>query len=249
MTSYQDRYVAFIDILGFKNLVAKSEEDPQLLERLVSALAELNDYVGLQQAMDQTKNDTSGFFKGMFRISTFSDSVLISTNANSLGLMLLLMIVTLISNKLFEQGILSRGGISRGKMIHTENIAIGAGLIKAYQLECTTAIYPRILIDDSILNDPTINQIDLKKKLRQDFDGLWHLHIFEKSVMELNSIAIDPTKNNIKNNFMEAGRKEVENSIKNSTSLSVKAKSIWLARYFNEYAHEHNLEHISLTSS
>lgn len=246
MSTYQERFVAFIDILGFKDLVERSENEPHLLERLVAILDEVNDYSSLQRSMDSTPNDKGKYFNGMFRISTFSDSILISTKSDPLGLMLLLMIVTTMCNKLLHQGVLTRGAVSKGKMIHTERIAIGDGLIKAYQLESSTAIYPRILIDDSILSDGRIKQKELRKRLRQDFDGLWHLHIFEENVMKLNSLSTASKNSVLANAFMEAGRKEIEHSIKNSKNLSVKAKAIWLARYFNEHANNFKLELISV---
>jgi len=37
---YEERYVAFIDILGFSSLVNRAEKDSSLLERLASVLEE-----------------------------------------------------------------------------------------------------------------------------------------------------------------------------------------------------------------
>ena len=40
MHQYEERYVAFIDILAFRPLVNRAEEDAKLLERLASVLEE-----------------------------------------------------------------------------------------------------------------------------------------------------------------------------------------------------------------
>ena len=138
MHQYEERYVAFIDILAFRPLVNRAEEDAKLLERLASVLEEQEMYSALETNMDSLgKNDPKGFFQNMFRMSTFSDSILISTKINPIGLGLITMLSTIICNRLLHQGIFTRGAISRGKLIHTNAIALGSGLIKAYELERT----------------------------------------------------------------------------------------------------------------
>jgi len=47
---------------------------------------------------------------------------------------------------LISKGVLFRGGITTGKLIHTEEgILFGQGLIDAYKLETNAARFPRIL--------------------------------------------------------------------------------------------------------
>ena len=53
---------------------------------------------------------------------------------------------------LFEKGILFRGGLTIGNLIHNENGTVfGQGLIEAYQLESKNAIFPRIILSDKLI--------------------------------------------------------------------------------------------------
>jgi hypothetical protein len=185
---YEERYIAFIDILGFSSLVNRAETDATLLERLVSVLEEKEMYAVIGKKMDDLgNNDPRGFFRDMFKMSTFSDNILISTKINPIGLGLITILGATICNRLLHQGIFTRGAISKGNLIHTNAIALGAGLIKAYELERTAGIYPRILIDESIRKDmDAVAQGGNPDLRRQDFDGLWHLHILhpERGITE-----------------------------------------------------------------
>jgi len=185
---YEERYVAFIDILGFSSLVDRAETDSNLLERLASVLEEVQMHSALEESMDSLgDNDPQAFFRNMFRMSTFSDNIVISTKINLIGLSLITMLSTIICNRLLHQGIFTRGAISSGKLIHTNSIALGAGLIKAYKLESTAAIYPRILLDENIVRDmDALEKQGGTPDLRcKDFDGLWHLHILHPKILEM----------------------------------------------------------------
>lgn len=235
MLQYEERYVAFIDVLGFKSLVDRAEADAKLLERLATNLEEVRTYSALGATMDASAiNDPENFFHNMFRMSTFSDSIIISTKINLIGLGLIAMLSGIMCNKLLHQGIFTRGAISAGKLIHTESIAFGAGLIRSYSLENSAAIYPRILIDERIVHDmdALAKQGGSPELRRQDFDGLWHLHILHSS---LSHNAASDSKE-LDSEYMALARQEIEDAFRSAENLAVKAKIFWLARYFNEYA-------------
>jgi hypothetical protein len=249
MCQYEERYVAFIDILGFRSLVNRAEADANLFERIVSALKEKETYSEIGKMMDSfSDSDPNRFFRDMFRMTTFSDNIVISTKNNTIGLGLITTLVAIICNRLLHQGIFTRGAISKGKLIHTNPIVLGAGLIKAYELEKTAAIYPRILIDENI-----VSEMDALKKQggaldlrRRDFDGLWHLHIFHPALLEMNSQTSKSEYRALNNHdYMALGRKEIEISLR-SDDVGVRAKSGWLARYFNECAVSFGLSKIQV---
>jgi len=207
-------------------------------------------YSKLETNMDSFgTNDPKGFFLNMFRISTFSDNILISTKINLIGLGLITTLSTIICNRLLHQGIFTRGAISSGKLIHTHEIALGAGLIRAHELEKTAAIYPRILIDKSIVLDMNAlakqgGSLDLR---RQDFDGLWHLHILHPGILDLTSHTSGSEYESLNHDYMALGRQEIESALRSADNLAVKAKIGWLARYFNEYAVSFGLQEIKVT--
>ncbi|MBW8039110.1 MAG: hypothetical protein FVQ85_03830 [Planctomycetes bacterium] len=250
MQQYEERYVVFIDILGFKKLVERAEEDAKLLERLASILEERNKDKNIGEHFDAaSKIDSSDYYYNMFRISTFSDSIVISTKIDLAGLQLIIMQSAQICNRLLHQGVFARGAISKGKLIHTNTIVLGNGLISAYNLEKSAAIYPRILLDKSIVKDMGALPIQsgLPDLRRQDFDGLWHLHILHPSIMNTNSHDLK-SKHDALNNFdyMALGREEIKKAFQSSDDLAVKAKIGWLARYFNEYAVSFDLPKIQV---
>ena len=54
--------------------------------------------------------------------------------------------------KAMEKGVLLRGSIVCGKVIHTEKKLFGPAFIKAYEMERTRAIFPRIIIDKNVFD-------------------------------------------------------------------------------------------------
>jgi hypothetical protein len=172
-------------------------------------------------------------------MSTFSDSILISTKINAIGLGEIIFISAVICNRLLHQGVFTRGAISKGKLIHTNTIVLGEGLIKAHEMQETAAIYPRILIDESIIHeiDDLMKQGGTPDLRRQDFDGLWHLHILHPAILDMNSHTSKSEYEALNHDYMTIGRQEIENTFRaNADNLAVKAKIGWLAKYFNECA-------------
>lgn len=70
-------------------------------------------------------------------------------------------------------GFLIRGGISVGKIIHTRNAVFGPALNRAYEIESTMAIFPRIVIDENVLP-----HLPLIPSLIVQEDGLYFLDPF-----------------------------------------------------------------------
>lgn len=163
---YERRLVAFIDILGFKEIVRQSEKDPTKVRLLHSVLNYLKNWevsenwnlrlVEIEE--DAQKRGVEKFdITGKTNSTSFSDSIVVSVkvdeNVNE-------MTSTLITNLayigaiLLEKGILFRGGLTIGNIIHNDNGTVfGQGLIDAYRLESNSAKYPRIIISDKLLNE------------------------------------------------------------------------------------------------
>lgn len=227
MENYENRFVAFIDILGFKELIRRSENDSAILDRLLEVLAQFSELIDIRKKI--SGEDSSVW---TYQVSTFSDNVVISTRQTKEGLIFLLLVATLLSTRLLQKGIFTRGAISSGKLIHTDKIVLGNGLIKAYQLESGTAIYPRIIVDDEIVS---MNP-EIKNRVRRDFDGLWHLHVFHKAINSIVAYTEGFEGGAITEEYLSAARREIEHSIEDAPTLAVKAKITWLAKYFNENA-------------
>lgn len=77
--NYEDRYVIFLDILGFKNMVMKSENNPNLLEKINKIL----------NRIQEIKTDDVLLTKSDRQVSIFSDSIIISYSSIKPGIVFL----------------------------------------------------------------------------------------------------------------------------------------------------------------
>ena len=162
---YEERLVVFIDILGFKEIVKQSEKDPSKVKLIYSVLNYLKNWeipekwdlklVEIEE--DAQKRGVANFdIRGKTNSTSFSDSIVVSVKVdNNVNEMASTLIVNLanIGAILFEQGILFRGGLTIGNIIHNENGTVfGQGLIDAYKLESNNAKYPRIIMSDKLIS-------------------------------------------------------------------------------------------------
>lgn len=163
---YENRLVAFIDILGFKDIVKQSEKDPSKIKLLYSVLNYLKNWEASENwslrlveiEEDAQKKGVENFdIIGKTNSTSFSDSIVVSVKVdNNVNEMASTLIVNLayIGAILIEKGILFRGGLTIGNIIHRENGTVfGQGLIDAFKLESTNAKYPRIILSDKLLKD------------------------------------------------------------------------------------------------
>jgi len=86
-------------------------------------------------------------------ITTFSDCLVISFKAieKSEVFHTLLEIKWMIM-RLIYRGILCRGAITYGKLIHTDEVLFGPALTEAYILETKVALYPRVILHKDIID-------------------------------------------------------------------------------------------------
>lgn len=164
IVEYENRVIAFIDILGFKEIIKESEQDTSKIELVYSILEylkalETSDKWTLQllEIEEDAQKRGVGNFDVRNRINTtaFSDSIVISVKIDeNVNEMVSTLIVNLayVGAMLLEKGILIRGGITIGNIIHKENgIVFGQGLIDAYILESKNAKYPRLIVSNKLI--------------------------------------------------------------------------------------------------
>lgn len=157
---YEERVVAFVDFLGFKNLIKESANDNAKLIRIYSALdAAVDDSadayireIGFQRTPDDFDD----------RLNTFSDFIVMSVRANveEIGLMVYFLFKK--CRELLNLGFACRGGVTFGKLLHDKfdpldpslnrraQKVFGPAFIEAYQLESEHADGPRILISNKV---------------------------------------------------------------------------------------------------
>jgi hypothetical protein len=145
---YAEKFVAFIDILGFSVLVRESVTPAGRigLKQLLQALEHPNP-AGPDQIIVGRIGDIS---KSGHQMSYFSDSVAISTDPTEAGLFHLVNHVERIALRLLKLGFLCRGGVTKGLLYHCDNIVVGPALVEAYDLEKNSAKTPRVIVADEI---------------------------------------------------------------------------------------------------
>ncbi|MDY8026143.1 hypothetical protein [Paenibacillus polymyxa] len=166
--------VAYLDILGIAARMKRGYERQKLA---MNKLHNLYDF-----SMNISKEiDMEGYSDIQFKI--FSDNIIIVKKLSEQPEKRLLDIKALlfcVSNfQCLEVkdsvGWLVRGGISIGELFIDETMVWGEALLKAYDLESNSAIYPRILLDSNLL--PQIGpDEELTEFVRKDFDNLCFLN-------------------------------------------------------------------------
>ena len=174
MKEYKDCYVAFLDILGFKNMI-NNKSCSELFEVFESIKASSHTFVNLNDKDMET-------FKHI-EYTIMSDSVVVYIDANlDDALFALLCTCQTIQMDLLNNGILMRGGIARGTLFREEYVIFGKGLSNAYLLESNIASFPRIVFNRELLNDGNEHNVGIPQDawhyilIAQDDDELYYIN-------------------------------------------------------------------------
>lgn len=158
--AYENRVVAFVDILGFKEVIQRSKNDPELVSRIFYALDVRKD--SWAEAYSKEVEFTYGpeFFDDRFH--SFSDCIVMSVSSRIEDVGLLIYSVFKICRQLLNQGFVSRGGIAMGDLYHHDDsgedkksrrapsMVFGPAFIDAYQFESSHADGPRVILQNSV---------------------------------------------------------------------------------------------------
>ncbi len=161
--SKEKRYVAFFDILGFKEAVRNDLDEAwgALEDVRVSMEETLNIFLKTPNDIILTRN------KERTAATNFSDSIIIfSREGNTKNLHSILISSTAFFAKSLERCIPLRGGISFGKFYFNfeKNLFCGDPLIRAYEI-AESAQWSGIIIDDNVAKHYLKNPITSDGKL------------------------------------------------------------------------------------
>lgn len=132
---YKQRLVAFIDVLGFKNLVYGATTGP------------IEAYYGFLLS-----NFRNAVAQRGFEFMLISDSIVIHCDDDIQNFSELVKMINIAQAGLMGRGVLMRGAISHGGLFvdKPNSIVVGTGLINAYNLEAQ-ARFPRTIVDRSLV--------------------------------------------------------------------------------------------------
>jgi len=217
---YEQHAVAFLDILGFSALIAQIESDQSKYDQLIYALRKIRQY---QDFAGSTSTSQS-----KLEVSVFSDSISISAKLEDI--LSILWSCGYLFGDLLYHGVALRGGVAIGKLHHEDGIIFGEGLVNAYKLESSAAIYPRIVFSkEAVAALPA----GAAKFIKEDFDGLSYLDCFEfrpppPMATELEADGYDP-----RTVYLKEIRKHIASSVSSAKNLNHFAKWQWLANKYN----------------
>lgn len=146
MKEYKDCYIAFIDLLGFKNIVKSytCDEICQLYEKIVE-----------EYTITVTTSGTPLFDHSKLSIKIMSDTICFyieSSIDNSLAGLIAICNYFQVRLMRLSEPILTRGAIVRDRIYAEGDITFGPGVVKAYLLEEKVAKYPRIILTKSVID-------------------------------------------------------------------------------------------------
>jgi hypothetical protein len=208
---YSDKYVAFIDMLGFKQLVQSFRTNHRRLEEMHEVLERLKE----RERRDSIRS---------CKITAFSDSIIVSANTDSLSD--LIHLCGELQANMLVQGILLRGGVSKGLTFHNDGIVYGEGLIRAYELESGFANYPRIVVDHEIV--PKLAEIMLPIYYALDEDGLIRVNPFGYSGAVFGPMSDPWDRQDVREDFLSRVRWHLESQKKTITHRGALLKIEWL---------------------
>lgn len=192
---YEERYIAFIDILGFKELILESAKaNPRVTPSTIYNALDIHpqavqDFFFSLSDVPAAQHDCADL-----RVHTFSDFVVASCRQTDLGLCLLLFLCWHVTSDWLSKSFLSRGGITIGKVIHRISagdapLVFGPAFVQAYTLESEVADYPRIVLSKevrrhyrAVIASTSTVALPLrnvaKTLIRRCEDGPWCIDIF-----------------------------------------------------------------------
>ena len=231
---YQDRAVAFVDVLGFRKKLKEFEEDARLrknvndAEYLVSE--KVNEFVGT------FKRVTSLLDADNFRYYLFSDNICITVDyVNSPDLLIsLLFTLSELFYSFAQKGYFLRGGVDVGKFVDERQIALGLPLASAYEMESKQAVYPRILISQRY---GQLLQGYLEEQELSDSADLSREQLIYKSCeLTYLNVFYNVTRKEDKVVFFSSFRQRImEHMHLNCEQEAVFVKYDWLAGQYNQF--------------
>ncbi|MBK5066410.1 hypothetical protein [Paraburkholderia domus] len=130
--------VGFLDILGFSAMVEKdsSSAEPKYLPVFLEVFEEL--------AANVDKDGPD--------VKMFSDSIVIAAALEPKNVIGVIEVASALQRLFLKRHVLLRGGIAFGKHFSSANVTFSQALVNAYLIESKVARFPRIVIDESVLN-------------------------------------------------------------------------------------------------
>lgn len=137
---YENKFVSFIDIIGFKKLIERSETgDGKALPSIISMLekfGETDKQEFYQIYGPEVCPGAARINKHLdFKITQISDCLVVSSEVSPAGLVNLLNYCHRAISRMMAEGLMCRGYVTSGPLYHTNHQVIGTAYQKAFEME------------------------------------------------------------------------------------------------------------------
>jgi hypothetical protein len=214
---YKDRYVAFLDLLGFKALVCAAENDESEHFRLREVLERLNQTL--------CNNSLCGF-----RFTHFSDCIIITCDSVPEALIQIFASVDILTRNLLQYDVLVRGGITRGGAFHSSQYVYGTAVSRAAVIENREANGPLVLLSSEVYEDVKALGPQFLQWVESDGPGRFFVHyllafaIYHQTPRSPGTVILDTDAERI--------AFSISRRLLNDPG-SVRAKAEWFQEYWN----------------
>jgi hypothetical protein len=240
---YETRLLAYIDILGWTELIGKSVSQPKILQELNEALRHFQFQTKAREAAKEFFN-RGGVDKRagemVVDVTHFSDLIVFSCPVKSIAAIGFLLNVQQTCYHLLSIGHYSRGAVVVGEVAHKGNVIFGPALVEAYKLERDVAKYPRIIIAPEAMSyldlrygsDESNKFYTKKRDIFSDSDGL--------NCVDILGAFADFQNEPRRRSGNEEQLREMVNSrlLRDSQDLGRVAKHTWMLKYISNVIRE-----------
>ena len=217
--------VAFIDILGVSAKIKNSIEE---------AIQDV--WVVCHRVMKTTYNTH-------VKVKIFSDNIFLCASLEQenfiQGLNDFFNVVNEIESTMINMNhSFVRGAVVIGNVHFEENFVLGEALLKAYEIESKIAIFPRIVIDETVFEYFQKGFPFFKK----DFDGVY----FYDFIRYAGHILTDHKTGRKEGTYLNLRQFKaniLENYKNNKNNIAVIQKMNWLRNYLNDYCQEKKFDY------
>jgi hypothetical protein len=230
---YDKSLLTHIDILGFRGLI--EEKTANEISRTIRVVREAVEPDRFKSTFSELSDDN---------YVNFSDLSIIRTPLCRNGAFLqkgsvyahILRLIHTQSILLFDHGVLIRGGMTVGNATMSYRQLFGPAVVRAYDLESTVARFPRIVVDERVLEEVNDNPElwvhdreteirGVRSLLRRDFDGELFVDYLSVIREELDDPSMFPSYLKRHQHFIEKGLTKYRGN------PSVLSKFKWLKEY------------------
>ena len=207
---YSNQLIAFLDVLGIKSLIEQYRNDNEYIaidkiEEIRKIVVTSTDIVRKSAKIDYLQ---------------LSDSFVFVCDPKTI-ILLIELLSTIQMRIITECQLLIRGAITVGDAIVEEDgkFIVGPAYIQAYQLQENDAIYPRIIVDESVIKQIKKSNHSIDTYLQQDSDREFFVD-YIKIYMQKQSLSKQAIKSRLRrenifdclrDNFKENYQKENHN--------------------------------------